>query len=83
MKIKVKDEMDNIKLKCKHKEVVLINEALNCLKDLIVSSENNFYKDLNSKLFDRDEFENNGEVIFDIYKMLDKFQNELKEIYPF
>ena len=83
MKIKVKDEMNNIKLKCNHKEVVLINEALNCLKDLIASSENNFYKDLNNKLFDRDEFENNGEVIFDIYKMLDKLQNELKEIYPY
>ena len=55
MKIKIKDEMNDIRLKLSHKEVVLIKNALSNLniEDL---------DDLNLYLFDCQEYKNKEEL---------------------
>jgi len=75
MKIKIKDEMNDIRLKLSHKEVVLIKNALSNLntEDL---------DDLNLYLFDCQEYKNKEELEKDIEKMSRKMYNKLNKIIP-
>jgi len=78
MKIKVKDEMNDIRIKISHKELVILKEALysyNILNDDI--------KDLNVQLFDRDEMRDSTDVERTVLKIYSKIQNKLLEINPF
>jgi len=78
MKIKIKDEMNDIRIKLSHKELVILKEALysyNILNDDI--------KDLNVQLFDKDEMRDSTDVERVVFKMYSKIQNKLLEINPF
>jgi len=79
MKIKVKNEMDKIKLKLNHRELVLLSLAL----DELGSNNNLDYKMVNYDLFDRDEFENQDELQTEIQKIKNAVGETLNTIHPF
>jgi hypothetical protein len=78
MKIKIKDEMDKILLSVNHKEFLLIKESLEAFHGTNIDTEN-----INSKLFDKDEFKNNCFIKLKISKMLNKINNKLKKIFVY
>ena len=78
MEIKVKDEMDDIRLKVSHKELVIIKEAL----ELFYSSKKDV-KTLNNKLFDKDEFKNERKIEIKIWRMFVKIHKKLENIHPY
>jgi len=81
MKLKVKDEMDKIKANLTHQELVLIEEALYELRNTFIKNEKS-YVSLNNKLFDRDEFYSNSEVIIKLTEMISKIEKVTDKINP-
>jgi len=79
MKLKVKDEMDKIKANLTHQELVLIEEALYELRNSFIKNEKS-YTGLNNKVFDRDEFYSNNEVIFKLTKMISNIEKVTDKI---
>jgi len=77
MKIKIKDEMNDIRLKVSHQELILILDAL---------EEYDYDKievdDINRNLFDKDEFEDNDAVGQKLFKMIKKICCKLENINP-
>jgi len=78
MKIKVKDEMDKIKINVTHKELVLISEALKNYYDEAKDTNS-----INDKLFDKDEFENSEEIDKEVWNMFIKINKVLDNIYVY
>ena len=78
MKIKIKDEMDDIQLNVSHKELVVVLDALEKYNYDKVDIE-----EINNKVFDKDEFDNNEVLRNKIYKMIAKISNKLNKIYPY
>jgi len=75
MKVKIKDEIDDIRLKLNHRELVLIKNAL---MNLEIDNLDN----LNRYLFDCQEYENEKELEKDIKKMISKIHKKLFTINP-
>jgi len=73
MKIKIKDEMEDIRLTLKHRELVLIKEALEHI------NINSLYK-INNKLFDCQEYNNLTEIFRDAIDMHSKIEKKLDKI---
>lgn len=80
MKIKVKDEADNIILKCKHKDLILFSLALELLQDVITED---ILEYVNSFVFDKDEFESFDELLQYIGKNNKKLYKTIKNIKVF
>ena len=81
MKIKIKDEMDNIKVTLSHKELVLLKEAMICILDTKNRNNKNIDLDiLNQELFDKDEYENSIDVEKDISDIYFTIKRTLKDI---
>ena len=78
MKIKIKDEMDDIRLKVSHQELVILREAL----ENFYSKEKDV-EDINSKLFDKDEFKDEKELEIKIWKMFIKISKKLENIHQY
>jgi hypothetical protein len=78
MKVRVKDEMDEIILKVNHKELVLISEALYWY----IPRRDCKIEELNDKLFDKDEFKDLFDVDNKVTKMANKILRVLSKINP-
>jgi hypothetical protein len=78
VKIKVKDEMDKIKINVSHKELVLISEALRNYHDEAKDTNS-----INDMLFDKDEFENSAEIDKEVWEMFLKIYKVLDNIYVY
>jgi len=75
MKIKVKNEMEKIKAKLNHQELVLIEEALYELRNKLVGSgKGDEYDKLNQRLFDKYEFESNNDLIIKLTEMISEIE---------
>jgi hypothetical protein len=88
MKIKIKDEMNEINLKINHQELVLINEALKAYKEVIDMGERYLDKidivdNINNKVFDAHEFKNVNKIKNKLSKMVKKISKKLSKIYPY
>jgi len=78
MKIKIKDEMNDIRLKVSHQELVILREALDYYyyepKDIEI---------FNNELFDKDEFKDEKELEIKIWKMFIKISKKLENIHQY
>jgi len=82
MKIKVKDEMNNIKLKLNHQELFLIGVAVgNLLNEIKYKTID--VKMYNHNLFDAQEFEDEYQVKSKVNKMVEELQEVLNKIHPY
>lgn len=70
MKIKIKDEMTNIKIKCSHRELWLLTTAVSMLSDTDISNNTTVLNKLNSLLFDNQELDNTLELEQEVQSML-------------
>lgn len=78
MKIKIKDEMDKIKLTVTHQELVLLQQALfKARRPLLDPIEVEY---LNDNLFDKDEFDTSNEVDDVLHSMQHKIDDVLDDI---
>jgi len=77
MKIKIKDEMDDIRLKVSHQELLLILDALEEYDYDKVDIE-----EINYKLFDKDEFLDNDSLGKQLYRMIKKIRCKIEDINP-
>ena len=77
MKIKVKNEMDKIKLIVTHQELIIINRALESLDTNEINID-----EINRELFDKDEFKNKNKLENKYNKIVKKIQTVLAEIVP-
>jgi len=84
MKVKIKNEMDNIQLKCKHNEVILLRLAIS---DLIIrlTHDKEFAsvitaEQLNNLVFDSQEFESDDSIVKYLQMMLYKLNKKLDNI---
>jgi len=81
MKIKIKDEMNEINIKVNHQELRLIEEALKEYKPSIyIEEEIKFLQYLNDKLFDKYEFNSVRKIYSKKEKMTKKISKILNKI---
>jgi len=78
VKIKVKDEMDDIRLKVSHQELVVILDALDVYTDS--PKDIAYIRALNGLLFDKDEFKKPGNIDLVAGRMFTKIENKLNKI---
>ena len=86
MKVKIKDKMDNITLKCSFDEVKIIEYSLDYLLKLLKNYDTfcrYFVTDLNTKVFDFQEFSNCEEIKEKISKMKNKIEKKFSKIYVY
>ena len=76
MRIKIKDEMDDIRLKVSYKELMIIKLALKNYNFEEVSKE-----DFNFINFDKDEIDNESELITLADELTEKIDKKTKNIH--
>ena len=85
MKVKVKDEMDNIKIKANHLETILIKNALRCYLDdigieRVYGNIKEDISDINNETFDRLELRGVDDLEITIKKMISEIDSKIKDI---
>ena len=85
MKVKVKDEMNDIRLKCSFDEAIIIKEALEYLSHFVIDDElcSNLLTNLNMQIFDAQEFEGCKKFRKKLNKMIIKISNKTNFIDPY
>jgi hypothetical protein len=78
MRVRVRNEMDNIKLNLDHQEAIIIKEALDRYYDLEKDVD-----DINEKTFDCQELKNVCELNDKIMEMYNDLVDKLKDINPY